>query len=102
MEFLKGIVGKIVTGVVALVVAAAGISWWQMDPATRQSLLSGSGKIVSWAGVVLVVPWAIFFVVARVAKLESNLAGAMLVGALTLLEVLLLVYLFNFSVPTAT
>ena len=102
MDFLKGIAGKVVTGLVALAVVAAGISWWQMDPATRQSLLSGSGKIVSWAGVVLVVPWAIFFVVARVAKLESNLAGAMLVGALTLLEVLLLVYLFNFSVPTAT
>jgi hypothetical protein len=102
MEFLKSITGKIVTGLVALSVVAAGISWWQMEPETRQMLLSGTGKIVSWVGIVLVVPWAIFFIVARVAKLESNLAGAILVIVVTALELVVLGWLFDWSIPTPT
>jgi hypothetical protein len=46
---------------VTLAVVAAGISWWQMDPDTRQMLLSGTGKIVSWFGILLLLPWATFF-----------------------------------------
>ena len=102
MDFLKTMTGKVVSGLVALAVVAAGISWWQMDPATRQMLLSGTGKIISWLGIVLIVPWATFFVIGRVGKLDNNLAGAALVGAYTLIEALLLAWLFNWTVPGAT
>ena len=44
MDFLKTMTGKVVSGLVGLAVIAAGISWWQMDPATRQMLVSGTGK----------------------------------------------------------
>ena len=102
MDFLKTMTGKVVSGLVGLAVIAAGISWWQMDPQTRQMLVSGTGKIISWLGIVLIVPWATFFVIGRVAKFDNNLAGGILVGAYTLIETLVLAWLFHWHVPTAT
>ena len=102
MDLLKTVTAKVVAGAVALAVVAAGISWWQMDEATRQMLLTGAGRIVSWLAVVLLVPWATFFVTAWVARRESNGAAAGLVATYTLLEAVLLAWLFEFRVPGAT
>jgi hypothetical protein len=102
MDFLRSVTGKIVSGVVALAAIAAAVSWWQMEPQTRQMLLSGTGKIVSWFLAVLLLPWATFFVISRVAKLESNLAGGLLVLGYTLLEVIVLAWLFSWTIPGAT
>jgi hypothetical protein len=102
MEFLKTITGRVVSGLIALGVVAGGIAWWQMDPATRQTLASDTGKILAWFGVMLVWPWASFAIIARVAKLESNLAGGLLVGAYTLAEIVLLAWLFHWHMPNAT
>jgi hypothetical protein len=103
MDFLKTVGGKIVSGVVALAVVAAAISWWRMDPQTRHMLLSGTGKIVGWFFLVLAVPWASFFVVGRVARVEHNAAGAALVAGYTAAEAALLAWLFDWSIsgPTA-
>lgn len=102
MEFLKSTAGKIISGLVALTVVAGGISWWRMDETTRQMLLSGTGKIVSWFGVVLLLPWATFFLISRIGRMNSNLAGAGLVAGYTLIEFLLLLWLFDWSVSGAT
>jgi uncharacterized membrane protein YozB (DUF420 family) len=103
MDLLKTVTGKVVAGVMGLAVIAGGISWYQMDPATRQMLLSGTGKIVSWFGVILLAPWATFFITTWVAKRESNAAGAAMVAAYTLIEALLLAWLFDWNIhgPTA-
>jgi hypothetical protein len=102
MEFLQSVTGKIVTGLVALGVVAAGISWWRMDVATRDMILSGTGKIAGWFGVVLFVPWVTFAIIGRVAKMDSNVAGGVLVGAYTLIELLLLLWLFGWALPGGT
>ena len=102
MEFLKSIGGKIAGGLVALAVIASAISWWQMEPTTRQAILSGAGKIAAWFGVMLVVPWASFYLIGRVAKLESNGAGAALVIGFTAVEAAVLAWLFGWSIPGAT
>jgi len=102
MEFLKTITGKVITGLVALGVIAAGISWWQMDPATRQTLLNGTGRIFSWLGIVLILPWVSFFIIGRVARLQSNLAGGLLIAVYTIAEALLLAGLFHWHLPNAT
>ena len=102
MEFLKSVTGKVVTGVVALGVIAAAISWNTADESTRQMLLGGTGKILAWLGIVLVVPWATFFVIGQVARLDNNAAGAVLVGGYTILEILTLAWLFNWHMPNAT
>ncbi len=102
MDLLKSTASKIVTGAVGLAAVAAGISWWRMDEATRQMLLTGTGRIVAWLGVVLVLPWVTFFVIGRVAKMESNAAGAALVLAYTIVEAALLGWLFEWSLPGPT
>jgi FtsH-binding integral membrane protein len=102
MDFLKTVTGKVISGMVGLAVIAGGISWWRMDEATKQMLLSGTGRILSWAMIVLLVPWATFFVISWVAKFNSNVAGGMLVFVYTVAEALLLAKLFYWRLPGAT
>ncbi len=103
MEFLKSTAGKIIGGAVALAVVAAGISWFQMDPATRQSLLGGTGRIVSWLLAVLLLPWSTFFVSGWVAtRFDSNSAGAALVATYTLIEAIALAWLFKWNISGGT
>jgi hypothetical protein len=101
MDFLKSIGGKIATGLVSLAVIAGAVSWYQMDPATRHTLVAGTGRILGWFGLVIVVPWASFFLIGIVARMRSNLAGACLIGVYTLLEAVLLAWLFSWSVKGA-
>jgi hypothetical protein len=102
MEFLKTISGKVITGFIVLAVIAGGISWWQMDPDTRHMLVTGTGKILAWLGIVLFLPWVSFLLIARVAKLDSNAAGAALVATYTIIETIVLLWLFNWQMPGAT
>jgi hypothetical protein len=102
MDFLKTVTGKVVSGLVALVVIVCAVSWYRMDPQTKDALISGTGKITSWLGVVLIVPWLSFALIARVGKMRSNAAGAMLVLGLTLAELLTLGWLFNWSIAGRT
>jgi hypothetical protein len=102
MDFLKTVTGKVVSGLVALAVILCAYSWYTMDPQTKQALLSGTGKIFSWLGVVLIIPWLSFAIIARVSRLQSNGAGAALVGAITIAELLLLGWLFNWSIGGKT
>ena len=102
MDFLKTMTGKVVGGLVGLAVVIAGISWWRMDSATKDMLLSGTGKIISWFGVMLLVPWATFFIIGWVDKMDKNAAGAVLVFVYTLIEAIMLAWLFGWSLPSAT
>ena len=102
MEFLQSIAGKVVTSLVVLAVLAAGISWWQTDPATRHAILSGTGRVFVWLLGVSVWPWVTFGLIGRVAKMQSNLAGGLLVATYTLLEVIMLAWLFSWNLPNAT
>jgi FtsH-binding integral membrane protein len=98
MDFLKSMGGKVLSGAVALAVIAGGISWWQMDQSTRDGLITGTGHVIAWLGVVLLLPWATFFLIGRVARVDSNAAGAALVFAYTVAEAILLAWLFGWSI----
>jgi hypothetical protein len=102
MDFLKTVTGKVVSGLVALAVIVCAVSWYRMDPQTKDSLISGTGKITSWLGVVLILPWLSFAIIARVGKMRSNVAGAMLVLGMTLAELVTLGWLFNWTVGGRT
>ncbi len=94
--------GKVVTGLLAVAVIAGGVSWWQMDPSTRSSIVGGTGRIIAWFGIVLLWPWASFFLIGWVARFESNLAGGALVVLYTLLQVALLLWLFQWKITSPT
>ena len=102
MDFLKTVTGKVVGGICGLVVVISAISWWRMDPGTKSWLLNSTGKIVSWFGVVLLLPWATFFVSTWAGKRDSNAVGAAIVFMYTLLEALMLLWLFDWRMPNAT
>jgi hypothetical protein len=102
MDFLKSITGKVVTGFIALAVIVAAVSWWQLDPASRSAIIGGTGRVLGWLGVVLILPWTTFFLIGRVAKLESNAAGAALVAGYTILELVLLGWMLNWKAPSMT
>jgi hypothetical protein len=102
MDLLKTIAGKLVTGAVILAVAACGISWYTADPGTRSMLLSSAGRVCAWLGIVLVVPWVTFALIGWVARMEKNLAGAVLVGAYAVIEAISLAWLFQWHVHGAT
>ena len=102
MDFLKSLTGKVVSGLVAVAVIAVGISWYEMDPKTRQMLVTGTGRILSWVLVVGVVPWVTFFIVGWVHRFDRNEAGAALVLAYTILEAVLLGWLFSWAIHGTT
>ena len=101
MDFLKSVTGKVVGGLVALGVIVCGISWFRMDAASRSAILTNTGHMAAWLGIVVVLPWATFFIIGRVGKLDSNLAGGILVFVYTALEIVLMFWLLNWSVSGA-
>jgi hypothetical protein len=46
MDFLKTVTGKVVSGLVGLVVILTAISWYRMDESTKHMLISGTGHII--------------------------------------------------------
>lgn len=98
MDFLKTVGGKVVGGLVAVVVIVLVITFLRMDAGTRSAVFGGTGKVLGWLMIVALVPWATFFVIKWVDAFESNLAGGLLVFAYTALEVVLLAYLFDWQI----
>src|ERR1700730_6829606 len=98
MDFLKTVTGKVVSGLVGVVVITLSLSWWHMTDADKHWLLSGSGRIFAWLGLVLIVPWASFFLIGWVARFQTNLAGGILVLVLTAGEATVLLKLFGWNV----
>lgn len=98
---LKLSVGRLASAVAALAVIVGGISWWQMEPATRSLILDTVGRCIGWMLCVVVIPWISFPLIGWVARKDSNAAGFALVGALTIIEAVGLFWLFDFGLPGA-
>jgi hypothetical protein len=98
VDFLKSVVGKLVTGAVVLAVFGAGLAWYQMSPADRTAITGGSVRIVGWIVLVVAIPWAIMFLIGRVAKMDSNVASGLFVLILTVLEAVGLAWMFRWGI----
>jgi hypothetical protein len=101
-DFFKTLAGKIASGAVALAVVAAALAWYETEPATKQAVLSLSGRILGWCLLMLVLPWASFPAIAWVNRLRSNGAGAALVLAVTVIDAVVLAWLFSWSLRGAS
>lgn len=87
---------------IALAVIAGGISWWRMEDATRQMIVGGMVNILAWLGIVLILPWISFPLIGKVARMESNFAGGVLVGVYTIVETVMLAWLFDWHITNVT
>ena len=98
MDFLKGIGGKVIGGVVFLGVVVTAIAFYQAGPEGRAAFFDASGKIVGWVLVVALAPWALFFLTTKAARKDSNAWSALLVGTMTGVELLFLWWMFDFGI----
>lgn len=98
MELVKKIATIVLSGAVILGVVVGAISWFQMPPEERSAIWSVIFRALAWIGIILVLPWTTFFLTTWVAKRDSNLAGAILVGGYTLAGLGVLLWLFDFSI----
>ena len=73
-----------------------------MDPANREATVAGTGRIVAWFVVMLVLPWASFPLIRKVATMESNVAGGILVLGYTVAEAVFLAWLFDWQITSPT
>jgi len=80
----KYVGGKVLTAILVVGVAGAGIWFWR-HPDDLALIWRVVKYALAWIGFVLVLPWALFFVPPWVLSKESNAAGAiMLVGYLAM------------------
>ena len=81
------ITGKVVTAI--LVVSGAGaVIWFWNHPEQLAAIWKTLKYVVTWMGVVAVLPWATFFITPWVARMESNAAAAMMLAGYTLADVI--------------
>ncbi len=92
--------GKVLTAI--LVVAVGGsVIWFYNHPEQLENIWEVLKSVLVWLGLVLVLPWAGFFVTAWVVKKESNLAAGLLLAGLTAVDALFAFYLSGWSIEGA-
>jgi hypothetical protein len=101
VEWFKTIIGKVVTAGLVLGVAIAVMGWWRMDQETRDTAVQNATRLGAWGILVLLIPWALFWLIGWVARAESNAKGALLVLGITLAELGWLGFMFGFKNYTA-
>ncbi len=90
--------GKLLTAVLTVAVGLIVIWYWRLDPAARATIWTTAQRVLTWIGLVAILPWALFFVPPLVLKAESNLvSGLVLLGYLSV-DVLLALWLAGWDV----
>ena len=92
--------GKVLTAIL-IVAGAASVIWFWKHPEQLETIWSVLKGVLVWLGLVLVLPWASFFVTGWVVKKDSNVAAALLLVGLTAVDVLFAFYLAGWSVAGA-
>ncbi len=99
-EVGKFVGGKVLTAVLVVGVFASGF-WFYRHPEQLQAIWGVLKSVLAWLGFVIVLPWALFFVVAWVRRFDSNAAAAAMLIAYLLLDVLAALYLAGWHVSGA-
>ena len=93
-------IGKYVGGKVLAAVLGVGsvlvvIWYWRLPPEARGALWSGVRDALVWGGFAAVLPWALFWIPARVARMSSNGASALLLLAYLVVDAAFGLYLWH-------
>lgn len=77
----KFIGGKILTAILVVTSVLIVIWYYRLPLEDRAAMWAAARDVLVWIGFVLVLPWATFFVPARVVRADSNvISGLMLLG----------------------
>lgn len=96
----KYVGAKAITALLA-VSSVLSIIWFWKHPEQLQTIWAVMKGVLVWLGLVIVLPWAGFFVTGWIVKRESNLAAGLLLAGLTVIDALFAFYLANWSVEGA-
>jgi len=99
-EIGKYVGGKVITAILFFAVVAGGY-WCYTHPEQLRALGTLAKYVLIWLGLVLVLPWASFFMTGWVVRQDSNIAGGLLLFGLTLIDALVAFYLADWSVSGA-
>lgn len=79
---------------VLIVTSAVVVIWYYRMPLEdREAIWTTARLVLVWIGFVLVLPWATFFVPARVVRAESNLISALMLLGYLAVDVAFALYL---------
>lgn len=96
----KYVGGKVLTAILVFTAVAGGY-WCYTHPEQLKALGSVAWHVLIWALLVVVLPWATFFVTGWVVKKESNAAAGLLLGGLTACDALIAFQLMGWQVQGA-
>ena len=95
-------VGKYVGGKVltALLIVGSGTSlyWFYRHPEHAEALWDVMKSVLAWLGIVLVLPWAGFFLMPWVVKFDSNVASGLLLAGYLVIDFLVALALSGWGV----
>ncbi len=92
--------GKVLTAIL-IVATAASLIWFWKHPESLRALWETIKDALAWIGFAIVFPWAMFFVPAKVIKLESNAAAAMMLIGFLAVDVLVAFWLSEWGIHGA-
>jgi hypothetical protein len=88
IEHIARYVGaKVLTTLLVVVSIIVVIWYWRLTPEARADLWGLVRGGLIWLGFVLVLPWALFFVPARVARADNNAISAVMLLAYVALDI---------------
>lgn len=94
----KYVGGKVLTAILVVAVAVVVIGYVRLEPARREALWATVRAVLLWIGLAAMLPWALFFVPPLVVRAESNLVSVLALVGYLLIDVLLALWLADWSV----
>ena len=85
--------GKALTAILAVASVLVVIWYWRLPPEARAHLWATAQGVLTWMGFVAVLPWALFFIPARVVRAESNAASGLTLATYLVVDLGFALYL---------
>lgn len=89
----KYLSGKVVGGIVGVCAVLVIIWYWRLTPEARAGLWGTARGTLIWAGCVMALPWATFFIPIKALRAESNRVSALMLAGYLAADVGLALYM---------
>ncbi len=83
---------------ILIVATGASLIWFWKHPEELQAVWASMKSVLAWLGFVIVFPWALFFMPAKIVRLESNGAAAAMLAGYLLADILVALWLADWSI----